>query len=60
MTFGSFMDDSDFNVNQLNNKLVLVRDRLSKYNHSFIKDYVVELLTDYFGNLSLGEEINLA
>ncbi len=60
MTFGSFMDDSDFNVSQLNNKLVLVRDRLSKYNHSFIKDYVVELLTDYFGNLSLGEEINLA
>ena len=60
MTFGSFMDDSDFNVNQLNNKLVLVRDRLSKYNHSFIKDYVVELLTDYFGNLQLGEEINLA
>lgn len=60
MTFGSYMDDSDFNVSQLNNKLVLVRDRLSKYNHSFIKDYVVELLTDYFGNLSLGKEINLA
>ena len=32
ITFGYFMDDSDWNANQLENRLVIVRGRLSKYS----------------------------
>lgn len=59
-TFGFFMDDDDFNPYQLQNKLVLVRNRLSKYSYSFIKDYAVTQIKNYFNGLSLGSEIDLA
>ena len=59
-TFGFFMDDDDFNPYQLQNKLVLVRNRLSKYSYSFIKDYAVSQIKNYFNSLSLGSEIDLA
>ena len=59
-TFGFFMDDDNFNANQLENKLILVRNRLSKYSYSFIKDYVVTQLKNYFSTLTLGSEIDLA
>ena len=60
MTFGSFMDDEAWNPNQLKNKLVLVRNRLTKYSYSFIKDYAVTVLKNYFNSLSLGDEVDLA
>ena len=60
ITFGSYMDDTDFNANQLENKLVLVRDRLSKYSYSYIKNYVVDVIKKYFNSLSLGSEVNVA
>ena len=59
-TFGFFMDDDNFNSYQLENKLILIRSRLSKYSYSFIKDYVVTQLKNYFNTLTLGSEIDLA
>lgn len=60
VTFGSFMDDTDFNANQLENRLVLVRNRLTKYSYSYIKEVAVNVLKDYFNSLTLGSEINIA
>lgn len=60
ITFGYFMDNSDWNANQLENRLVIVRGRLSKYSQNFIKERVVSGLKNYFNSLSLGSEINLA
>lgn len=60
ITFGYFMDDSDWNANQLENRLVIVRGRLSKYSQNFIKERVVNTLKSYFNSLTLGSEINLA
>ena len=60
ITFGSFMDDTDFNENQLKNKLVLVRNRLSKYSYSYIKGLAEDVLKNYFNSLTIGSEINLA
>lgn len=59
-TFGYFMDDDNFNAQQLENKLLLIRNRFSKYSYSFIKDYVVTQLKNYFSTLKLGSEIDLA
>lgn len=59
-TFGYFMDDDNFNANQLENKLILVRNRLSKYSYSFIKDYAVTQIKNYFNTLKLGSEIDLS
>lgn len=59
-TFGSFMDDDNFNPYQLENKLILIRSRLSKYSYSFIKDYVVTQIKNYFNSLKMGSEIDLA
>ena len=60
ITFGYYMDDTDWNANQLENRLVLVKDSFKKYSHVFIKERAEEVLKDYFGNLTLGSEINLA
>ena len=60
MTFGYYMDDDDWNANQLENRLVLVKDSFKKYSHVFIKEKAVEYLKDYFGGLTLGSEVNLA
>lgn len=60
ITFGYYMDDSDWNANQLENRLVIVRGRLSKYSQNFIKERVVNVLKNYFNSLTLGSEINLA
>lgn len=59
ITFGSFMDDTDFNANQLENKLVLVRNRLTKYSHSYIKELAVDVLQTYFNSLTIGSEISI-
>lgn len=60
MTFGTYMDDEAWNPAQLENKLVLVRNRLTKYSYSFIKDYAVSVIKNFFNNLSLGDEVDLA
>lgn len=60
MTFGVFMDDTDFNANQLENKLVLVRDRLTKYSYSYIKGIAESRIKSFFNSLSLGSEVDLA
>lgn len=58
-TFGSYnLDDDEFNSSQYNNKLILVRNKFSKYSYSFIKKYCVDYLTTYFNTLSLGSTIN--
>ena len=60
ITFGSFIEDDDFNENQLKNRLILVRNRLSKYSYSYIKGLCVDVLKDYFNSLTIGSEISLA
>ena len=60
MTFGVFMDDTDFNANQLENKLVLVRNRLTKYSYSYIKGVAEDIIKNYFNSLTIGSEVNLA
>lgn len=58
-TFGSYnIDDNDFNESQFNNKLVLIRNKNTKYSYSFIKNYCIDSLTAYFATLSLGSTIN--
>jgi hypothetical protein len=58
--FGSFMNDEAWNPNQLQNRLVLVRNRLTKYSYSFIKEYAVSVLKNYFSSLSLGDDVDLS
>ena len=60
ITFGSYMDDTDFNVNQLENKLVLVRNRLTKYSYSYIKNFAIDVIKKYFNSLTIGSEVNVA
>jgi hypothetical protein len=60
MTWGSYMDDTDFNAAQLDNKLVLVRNRLTKYSYSYIKEYAISVLKRFFNSLTIGSEVNLA
>lgn len=60
MTFGSYMDDEVWNPAQLQNRLVLVRNRLTKYSYSFIKDYAVSVIQNYFNSLQLGDSVDLA
>lgn len=58
-TFGSYnIDDNDFNESQFNNKLVLIRNKNTKYSYSFIKNYCIDSLNAYFATLSLGSTIN--
>ena len=60
-TFGSYaLDDDEFNDKQLQNVLVLVRNRLTKYSYTFIKDYCIQLFENYFRNLILGSGIDTA
>lgn len=60
ITFGAFMDDEMWNVNQLSNRLVLVRNRLTKYSYSYIKDYAVSVLKKYFNSLTIGSDVDVA
>lgn len=60
MTWGAYLDDTDFNAAQLSNKLVLVRNRLTKYSYTYIKDYAIDVIKNYFNSLTIGSEVNLA
>lgn len=60
-TFGSYnLDDDAYNPEQLKTKLVLVRNRLTKYSYSFIKEYILNGLNTYFNSLRLGSSIDIA
>ena len=60
-TFGSFaLDDDEFNEKQLQNTLVLVRNRLTKYSYTFIKNYCIRVFENYFQSLELGSSIDTA
>ena len=60
ITFGSYMDDEVWNAGQLSNRLVLVRNRLTKYSYSFIKDYAVSVIKRFFNALTLGSDVDVA
>lgn len=60
ITFGSYMDDEVWNAAQLENRLVLVRNRLTKYSYSYIKDYAVAVIKNYFNSLTLGDDVDVA
>lgn len=58
-TFGSYnIENEYFNTNQYKNKLVLVRNKFTKYSYNFIKNYCVDALNSYFTSLKLGSTIN--
>lgn len=58
-TFGSMeLDDTEWNKAQLNTKLVIVKNKHSKYSTSYIKTYCVESLKNYFSQLKLGDIID--
>lgn len=60
-TFGStLLDDNEWNEEQLQNKLVIVRDKHSKFSRSYIKKQVVQLFTSYFNNLGLGNMVDVS
>lgn len=57
--FGSYsLDDDYFNTDQHKNKIVLVRNKFTKYSYNFIKNYCVDALKTYFSSLKLGSVIN--
>ena len=60
-TFGSFaLDDDEFNDKQLQNVLVLVRNRLTKYSYTFIKEFCTQTFENYFRALILGSGVDTA
>jgi hypothetical protein len=60
-TFGSYkLDDTDWNAAQLANKLVIVKNKHSKYSSNYIKNYCVENLRNYFMQLKIGSKIDTA
>lgn len=59
--FGSYgLDDTWFNDEQFQNKLVLVKNKYTKYSDSFIKDYCINSIKVYFNSLQLGSSVNVA
>lgn len=61
ITFGCYkINTQSFNQNQLLNKLILVRDSLSKYSYTYIKNYCISIFKDYFNNLSMGDPVDLS
>ena len=60
-TFGSSkLDDTDWNASQLTNKLVIIKNTYTKYSSTYIKNYCVENLKNYFAQLKLGSTIDTA
>lgn len=58
-TWGSpYLDDTDWNPNQLQNRLVLTRAANSRVSPSYIRERAVEAITGYFNSLSLGDPVD--
>lgn len=66
VTFGSYnvsnptSDESDWNPYQLETKLVLVRDHLSKFSYTYIKEQAIGIIQNYFSELILGDMIDVS
>lgn len=59
-TWGSpYLDETDWNPNQLQNRLVVTRPKNSRLSHTYIKQRVVEALVEYFDSLTLGDRVDL-
>lgn len=60
-TWGSpYLADGDFNTDQLDNTLVLVRSRSSKFSQQYIKEKVIDEIVDYFDGLKMGDAVDVA
>lgn len=60
VTFGSYgLDDTYFNKEQFENKLILVKNKYSKYSDSFIKEYCINSIKVFFNSLLLGNPVNV-
>lgn len=60
-TFGSTeLSNTDFNPAQLQNKLVLVRSKNSKYSVSSLKNSCVDIIKSYFKDLRMGDSVDVA
>ena len=59
ISFGSgSLNNENFNKEQFENKLVLVRSNNTKFSHIYIKNYCSEIIKSYFNTLKLGSSIN--
>lgn len=59
-TWGStYLDDTDWNPQQLLNKLVLVRTRNSRVSYKYMRDAAVNAITSYFDTLGLGDPVDM-
>jgi hypothetical protein len=59
ISFGSgSLNNENFNKEQFENRLVLVRSNNTKFSHIYIKNYCSEIIKSYFGTLKLGSSIN--
>lgn len=63
ISFGSSALTTEFgewDYRQISTKLVLIRSKLTKYSYTYMKDYCVATITQYFNNLTLGSTVDLA
>lgn len=59
-TWGStFLDDTDWNPLQLQNRLVLVRARNSRVSYKYMRDAAASAISNYFDTLGLGDPVNM-
>lgn len=60
VTFGSYgLDDTYFNKEQLQNRLILVKNKYTKYSETFIKEYCINSIKIYFDSLAMGSPVNV-
>lgn len=60
-TFGTTkLDDDEWNASQLLTKLVLVKNKNTKYSSAYIRSYCIESLKAYFATLKMGSAINIS
>lgn len=60
-TWGStYLDEGDFNTDQLENTLVITRAKGSKFSHQYIKQKVSDEIIYYFDNIKLGDAVDVA
>lgn len=61
--FGSkalITDYNEWDERQTRTKIVLIRSKLTKYSYTYMKDYCIETIKNYFDGLSLGSTVDLA
>lgn len=63
MCFGSLnltTEDGEWDYRQTATKLVLIRGKLTKYSYSYMKEYCIDTIKNYFNSLKLGSTVDLA